>query len=321
MVCDRTAAPFPFQKTYAGSANEMSNNHLSWAALIALTVATLLWGSSFIAMKIAMRGFSPLLVVFCRMALATIVFGLLWRRLGGLRAAKGDRLPLLFMAFCEPCMYFVFEAKALTLTQASQAAMVTALLPLLTAVAAAVVLKEKLEKKALAGLSLAVVGVVVMSLSGEATTDAPHPVLGNLLEFVAMCCAVGYIITAKRLAARHRPLYLTAVQSITGSVFFAPVLLFTPMPTTLESGPVLAVIFLGLGVTFVAYGLYNYGVSRAPAAQAAAFINLIPVFACLLSWVILDESLTTPQWIGGLMALGGVGLSARSGKKSKAGAA
>ncbi|MHC1710639.1 MAG: EamA family transporter [Solidesulfovibrio sp.] len=37
----------------------------------------------------------------------------------------------------------------------------------------------------------------------------------------------------------------------------------------------------------MAYGLYNYGVSHAPAAKAAAFINLIPVFACLLSWLVL----------------------------------
>ena len=304
------------RRTIAGRMTALPNNRLAWPAFFALVAATLLWGGSFIAMKIAMRGFSPLLVVFCRMALASAVFGLLWRRLGGFRAAKGDWAGLVFMAFCEPCLYFVFEAQALTLTQASQAAMVTALLPLLTAVVAAWVLKEKLEGKAMAGLCLAVAGVGVMSASGEATGDAPHPVLGNFLEFLAMCCAVGYIVTAKRLAARHRPLYLTAVQSFTGTVFFAPVLFFTPFPETIAPGPALAVVFLGLGVTFVAYGLYNYGVSRAPAAKAAAFINLIPVFTCLLSRFMLDETLTPAQWTGGFMALGGVALSARPGRKT-----
>ena len=105
----------------------MPNNRLSWSAFCALLVATLLWGGSFIAMKIAMRGFSPLLVVFCRMGLASLVFALLWRRLGGFRSARGDWPGLLFMAFCEPCLYFVFEAWALTLTQVSQAAMVTSM--------------------------------------------------------------------------------------------------------------------------------------------------------------------------------------------------
>ena len=288
----------------------MPDNRLTWPALGALTAATLLWGGSFIAMKIAMRGFSPLLVVFCRMALASAVFALLWRRLGGFRSARGDWPALLFMGFCEPCLYFVFEAWALTLTQASQASMVTSMLPVLTALTAAVVLKERLEARAMCGLGLAVAGVAVMSVSGAPTEQAPRPVLGNFLEFIAMCCAVGYIVTAKRLAARHKPLYLTAVQSFTGTLFFLPALFIVPLPERLETGPVLAVVFLGLGVTFVAYGLYNYGVSRAPAAKAAAFINLIPVVTCLLSRVFLDESLTPLQWTGGAMALCGVGLGA-----------
>jgi drug/metabolite transporter (DMT)-like permease len=296
----------------------MSNNRLSWAAFGALLTATLLWGGSFIAMKIAMRGFSPLLVVFCRMAIASMVFGLLWRRLGGFRAARGDWGGLLFMAFCEPCLYFVFEAWALTQTQASQAAMVTSMLPVLTAIAAARVLKERLEARTMAGLALAVSGVVVMSLTGGPSEQAPHPVLGNCLECIAMFCAVGYIVMAKRLAARHKPLYLTAVQSFTGTVFFAPALLFTPLPEALPLGPVLAVIFLGLGVTFVAYGLYNYGVSRAPAAKAAAFINLIPVLACLLSRIFLDETLEPLQWTGGGMALVGVAVTVGPGKSRQA---
>jgi len=295
----------------------MANDRPPWRAVLALTAGTLLWGGSFIAMKIAMRGYAPLLVVFCRMALASLVFGLIWRRMGGFRAAKGDWPGMLFMALCEPCLYFVFEAKALTLTQVSQAAMVTAMLPLLTAVAAALFLKEKLEKKAGIGLLLAVGGVVIMSASGGATGDAPRPVLGNFLEFIAMCCAVGYIVTARRLAARHRPLYLTAMQAFTGTVFFAPVLLFTPFPEHIELGPTLAVVFLGLGVTFVAYGLYNYGVSLVPANKAAAFLNLIPVFACLLSYFMLDETLTPAQWAGGGLALGGVALSTRSGRDNQ----
>ena len=128
-----------------------------------------------------------------------------------------------------------------------------------------------------------------------------------------MCCAVGYIVMAKRLAARHRPLFLTAVQGFTGTVFFAPTLFFVPLPETIQVGPALAVVFLGIGVTFVAYGLYNYGVSRVPTAKAAAFINLIPLVACLLSRFFLGETLTVVQWIGGGMALVGVAVSSSPG--------
>ncbi|OLN31022.1 Permease of the drug/metabolite transporter (DMT) superfamily [Desulfovibrio sp. DV] len=292
-----------------------SRRELSWAAFFALIGATILWGSSFIAMKIAMREVSPLLVVFSRMAVASVVFGLLWRRMGGLAAGRGDWKWIAFMAFCEPCLYFIFESQALTYTQASQAGMITSLLPVMTAVAAALFLKEKLEQRTMAGLLLAVAGVAVMSVTGEDSPAAPRPILGNFLEFVAMCCAVGYIITCKRLAVRHKPLYLTAAQSFLGMIFFSPALVFAPFPERLTLGPVLAIVFLGLGVTFVAYGLYNYGVSRAPAAKAAAFINLIPVVTCLLSRFFLDETLTPGQWLGGATTLVGVAVSARPAKR------
>lgn len=294
-----------------------SQQKMTWPALCALVGATVLWGSSFIAMKIAMREISPLLVVFGRMAVASVVFGLLWRRLGGFGAGKGDWGLIAFMAFCEPCLYFIFESQALTYTQASQAGMITALLPVMTAVAAALILKEKLEGRTMAGLLLAVAGVAVMSVTGEESPAAPRPILGNILEFIAMCCAVGYIITCKRLAARHKPLYLTAAQSFIGMAFFSPALLFAPWPERLSPGPALAVVFLGLAVTFVAYGLYNFGVSRAPAAKAAAFINLIPVVTCLLSRLFLDETMTPGQWIGGGTALVGVALSARPASRNQ----
>ena len=128
---------------------------------------------------------------------------------------------------------------------------------------------------------------------------------------------MGYIITCKRLAARHKPLYLTAAQSFVGMAFFSPALILAPWPARLTPGPALAVVFLGLAVTFVAYGLYNFGVSRAPAAKAAAFINLIPVVTCLLSRFFLDETMTPGQWTGGAAVLMGVAVSARPGGRRR----
>ena len=58
-------------------------------------------------------------------------------------------------------------------------------------------------------------------------------------------------------------------------------------------------------ITFVAYTLYIYGVSKIPASQASAFVNLVPVFAIILGWLILDEKFTWLQSVGvGLVFLG-----------------
>ncbi len=293
------------------------DNKSSLAALSALTLATILWAGSFIAMKLAMSAFPPLLVVFGRMALAAAVFLPLLPRLGGFTHVRRDIKPILFMALCEPCLYFLFEANALRFTQVSQAGMVTSMLPLMVAAAAALVLKERLTRRTIFGLILAVSGVLVLSAAGSSTESAPAPALGNFLEFLAMCCAVGYIITLKKLSARHKPLFLTAMQSFVGTVFFAPTLLFHPLPQHYPLVPTLAVVFLGLGVTFVAYGLYNYGVSQIPAAKASVFINLIPVFTLLFSWLVLDERLEPVQYAAAGIVLAGVFLTTSVGERTK----
>ena len=60
-----------------------------------------------------------------------------------------------------------------------------------------------------------------------------------------------------------------------------------------------------------AYGLYNFGISRLPAWQASAFINLVPVFSILLGWAWLDERLSLLQLLGACAVFGGVLMSQR----------
>ncbi len=271
----------------------------------------LLWASSFIAFKIAFTGFDPMVAVLGRMAFAAVAFVLLWSRIPKVRPTRADVGAMAFMSLCEPCLYFIFEAKALQNTTASQAGMITSLLPLLVALAAGVSLKERFTPRVWAGFALAILGAVWLSLAAEAQDNAPHPLLGNFLEFLAMVCATGYTVSCKHLSARHSPLFLTAVQSFAGTLFFLPIL-FLPdvtLPTSLPLLPTLAVLYLGVVITMGAYGLYNYGISKIPAGQAAAFVNLIPVFSAIMGITLLGETFTPYQYAAAVLVLGGVSLS------------
>lgn len=286
-------------------------------AYIGLVVAMVLWASSFVALKLAFRSYDPLVVIFGRMVVASLCFAPF---VPGFRSAmsfrRQDLRPLLFMAFCEPCLYFSFEARALELTTASQAGMITAMLPVMVAVGAHFVIGEVITRRTMLGFGVAVLGACWLSVAGKPSAGAPNPVLGNFLEFMAMVCATGYIVSLKRLTARYSPFFLTAVQAFVGAVFFFPFLFLptTVLPERFDPVPAMAIVYLGAVVTLGAYGLYNYGVSRIPVSRASIFINLIPVFTVLLGALILGERFSLFQYVASGLVFIGIYLSQRDGR-------
>ncbi|MFZ6045492.1 DMT family transporter [Pseudomonas sp. CR3202] len=279
-------------------------------AVACLVLAMALWGSSFIALKLAFREAAPHWVIFARMALGSLVFLLAWRWRGSLDYRPGDWKYLLGLAACEPCLYFIFEALALQHTSASQAGMITALLPLLVAVGAYATLHERITRSTLAGFLLAVAGAVWLSLASESDGHAPQPLLGNFYELLAMLCATGYTLLLKHLSSRYSAFFLTAMQAFVGSLFFLPLAWLTsPLPASVSPLGLGAMLYLGTVVTVGAYGLYNFGVSRLPASQATGFINLIPVFTLVFAWGLLGERLTGMQLLAAGVVFAGVALS------------
>jgi len=279
--------------------------------VVCLILAMIIWASSFIALKVAFQTYDSMVVIFGRMFIASICFMFFLPNFRKTYFQWKDLKYILLMAFFEPCLYFIFEAKALENTTASQAGMITAMLPLMVAVGASIILKERVSVKTIIGLMLAIAGACLLSLFASPSAYAPNPSLGNFLEFLAMACAAGYTITLKQLTARYHPFFLAAMQAFVGSLFYFPFLFFvsTPMPAHFEPVGTISIIYLGVVVTLGAYGCYNYGVSRIPASQASAYINMIPVFTIILARIILGEKFTPGQYLASVLVFIGIFVS------------
>lgn len=115
--------------------------------------------------------------------------------------------------------------------------------------------------------------------------------LGNALEVCAMLTATGYVISAKRLSATYPPLFITAVQSLAGFVFFLPVLALpgVTLPESLPLTPTLLLSISGCASRWAHMVCTTCGVSRLPAGQAASYINLIPVLTLIVDRVVLGD--------------------------------
>ena len=290
---------------------------------LAVLGAVFLWGSSFPAMKLVVAVFDPMTVMWARMAVAMLVLVPLRRRLDFSGYRKGDWKRLLLMALFLPCLYFLLESNALILTTSSQAGIVAASLPLMVALGAWLMLGERMGSAAVAGLVAALGCVVWLTLVGAPQENAPNPFLGNGLEFLAMVCGSGYMLSARSLSGRYSPLTLTAVQMVAGFLFFLPGItgldpLWTPDPTASLWPAILSLAWLGGVVSLGAFGLFNYGVGRMEAGKASAFINLVPVVAVVLGWAWLGESLNGVQCLAAMGVLLGVALTQVAGRRAAA---
>ena len=228
-------------------------------ALACLVLAMALWGSSFIALKLAFAEWPAMWVIFARMAIGSLIFLAAWRWRGRMDYQAGDWKYLVGLAVCEPCLYFVCESFALQYTSAAQAGMITALLPLLVAVGAFLLLHERIARNTWAGFALAVLGALWLTLAGEPDRHAPQPLLGNFFELLAMVCATGYTLLLKHLSARYSPFILTAMQAFIGSVFFLPLAAVGSGVPPAPSGHVYQVWFQNSAGSMVSAGLMPAG--------------------------------------------------------------
>jgi drug/metabolite transporter (DMT)-like permease len=288
---------------------------------VALVLASLIWASSFIALKYAFLTFDPMIVIFGRLFVASIAFLFLWKYISNVKIEKQDVKYLFLMALFEPCIYFIFESQAVKNTTAANAGIITALLPLMVAFAARTFLKEKLTINMLIGFVLAISGSIWLSLTTNSSAYSPNPLYGNFMEFLAMVCATGYTIILKHLSSKFNPFFLTATQAFVGAFFYLPIILLPSVqkPISFEFLPIAAIVYLGVIVTIGAYGLYNYGVARTKASTASAYVNLIPAFTIILAFILLGEKLSLSGLIASSVIFIGVFISQTKGfEKRKA---
>jgi drug/metabolite transporter (DMT)-like permease len=270
-----------------------------------------IWASSFIALKAAMEDLGPFTVIFFRMVFASLCFVYFIKDFIKYDFSKKDIKFILLLALFEPCLYFVFESKALQLTSASQAGMITSLMPIITAMAAGYFLKEIISKQLIIGSLIAMSAAIWLSLQGSTSISSPNPLLGNFFELLAMACGAGYTITARYLSSKYSALFITAIQVFIGAIFFTPLFIYEyntiPMNFTLNS--FLWTIYLGVVVTLAGYGLYNYALTKIQASKAAVFIYLIPVFTLILAYFVLNEKLSFFEFVACFVIMFGVFVS------------
>jgi drug/metabolite transporter (DMT)-like permease len=273
----------------------------------------LAFGSSFIAVKVAYRAFSPFQQVFLRYLVLVPVLLLLHRRMGLPRPKGGDLKWIVLLGFVEPGLYFVLDSLSLKFTTASQASLMNSTIPLWVYLLGVASRALRFHPAAFVSVALSVGGIAVVTGGEEAAALGLHA-LGNGLMLGAAVVAAVWTLAVRKLSARNHPLTITTWQACSTLALFtllAPAEFAFSRPGPVTAPVLAAIVWLGLVSSGVGYWALQTGIKRGGAVLASTFVNLIPVVAIVLAHFLLSEPLRPSVLLGGLLILSGIYLLTR----------
>lgn len=285
-----------------------------WAMLLLLS---LLWGSSFFFVGVAVSELSPLTIVTLRVAIASVILWifLLFSQHQAPRTAKLWR-DLFIMGLLNNVIPFLLIVWGQTHIASGLASILNATIPLFTVIIAGLLLPdERMTPRKVTGIAIGFFGVVVlMGPSSLKQVDAD-----TLAQLAILGAAISYGFAGsfgRRFKTMGISPFQTSVGQVTAStIMLLPLLFFIERLDQIanpRSEVWLAVIGLGAFSTALAYILYFNILSSAGATNVALVAFLVPVTAVLLGWFVLDEQLNIEHLTG--MAFIGLGLAAIDGR-------
>ena len=282
----------------------------SWLGLyIALGIV---WGCSFIFIKLGLEFLTPFGVAFGRCALGALAL-LIYLKIKGLSLARNRKMigHLWVVALLLNVIPGILFAWAETEVTSILAGIINAVTPLMTLIAIIVVSRnEKPTSPQVVGLLLGFLGVLTVLGAWKGLGDNP---LWAILILLAAVTCYGFSFPYSRrfiLPAQLKPEVMAATQVTLGAITLLPLFLIDGIAKSeFLIGPVLAMVALGVFGSGFAY-IWNFTIMRdAGSAIASSVTYVTPVVAVVVGLIFLQEKLHWYEPVGALIVLLGAAIA------------
>jgi drug/metabolite transporter (DMT)-like permease len=276
--------------------------------------AVIVWGASFVATKIALHYVVPTTLVWMRFAMGVVVLGLAVGLTRQFSLPKGgDWVYFALLGFLGITFHQWLQSTALVTTQASTTSWIVASSPIFMAILGFIFLKEYLVWHQIAGILIAAVGVLVVVSKGDLSSISAGN-FGSPGDLLILISALNWAVFStlsrsglKRHASTLMMFYVMAFGWLFSSVLF----LAGPGIKQISQIPLdgwLAILFLGIFCSGIAYIFWYSALKVLPVAQTGAFLYIEPIITAIVAAIILNEEVTFASLIGGFTILFGVWL-------------
>jgi drug/metabolite transporter (DMT)-like permease len=284
-------------------------------AVASLLGATLFWAGNYIVGAGAVESIDPLSLVLLRWSLALVPLLAIARMVERpqWRQVLAAWPWLVALSMFGLLGYNLLLYTALQHTDAFSASLINAFNPALITLAAAVFLRERLTRRAVGGVLIALAGVLLVLSNGNVGKLLQAGFgMGELFMIGAIAAWSAYTITG-RLAPPLPSITATAMQAAITVVVLTPLSLAGGGPALPSSQDAIAsLVFIAIFPSVLSYLLWNRALAVIPAGNAGVFLNLITVFTALFT-ILAGHPYSLAQIAGGVIVIGGILLtSARS---------
>ena len=276
--------------------------------------AVIVWGGSFIATKIAVGQISPVAVVWLRFAMGIplILFVVVVRK--QFAFPKGSEwLYFALLGFLGISLHQWLQSNGLKTAQATTTAWIVSTSPAFIAILGWTVLKEKLTLLQSCGIVLAMIGVLAVVSKGDVSAIAVGN-FGTYGDFLILISSLNWAVVSilSRGGLKNHPSTLMTFWLMTiGWLIISAA--FTSNNSLVEFANLdvrgwMAMIFLGVFCSGLAYIAWFDALSQLSAAQTGAFLFIEPLATLVVAAIVLKEQITFISILGGAVILFGIWL-------------
>ena len=280
----------------------------SWFLLI---LANALWACSYVAAKFALRDTSVNLMNALRMIISALVllpFLIAWRK--ELHLTRRDIPQLAVLALIGFVINKILEFGGLSLTTASDVALLITSESIFTAALSWLLLRERFRPLTGGALLLGLFGVYLI-VERSLVPNIPAGggalrVVGDLMVVLALVFESFYTVRGKALLTKHPPLLITAVAIVGSTIFWIPLagvdIVYNGWhPLGLITW--LSIGWLAIMSTVIAYLAWFKGLANIDVSAAASTLYVQPLLGTVLAIVLLHDQLLPTTIVGGILII------------------
>ena len=274
-----------------------------------ILLAVILWGNSFIATKIALEELSPEAIISLRLIIAIIFLFFTAVFLKKDFRVNIKNHGFIFILSLVSVFHLWIQVTGLNFTTAANSGWIVGTAPIFIATLGAIFFKEKINLIKISGIIVAMFGLFLLISKGELLAISLIESQGDFLVLGSAFVWGVYSIVNKKISISYSPLMTIFYLFLMMTIIIVPFNLNEKTLVSiihLSSESWMAVVFLGLFCSGIAYVIWSYALREMKSAKVGAFLYFEPAATVISAWFILSESITTLMLISGIIITLGV---------------